>query len=76
MSRFQDSAVVELPFRIETISDVAAPDGSSSVWQQYTISQGPNTITGLRPGTRRDVEPQLETMVAHLNLRRMGKKVK
>ena len=76
MSRFADSAVIELPFRIETISDAAAPDGSTDVWQQYVISQGSNTITGLRPGSRTDVETQLETMVAHLNLRRMGKKAK
>ena len=76
MSRFADGAVVELPFRIETISEVPAPDGSSDIWQQYVISQGANRITGLRPGTRIDVEPQLEEMVVHLNLRRMGKKPK
>ena len=76
MSRFADSAVIELPLRIETISAAAAPDGSSDVWQQYVISQGSNTITGMRPGSRADVETQLETMVAHLNLRRMGKKAK
>ena len=56
MSRFADSAVIELPFRIETISAAAAPDGSSDVWQQYVISQGSNTITGMRPGSRADVE--------------------
>jgi hypothetical protein len=76
MSRFTDQAVVELPFRVELISEVAAPDGSSDAWQQYVIRQGANTITGLRPGARKDVALQLDEMVERLNLRRMGKKPK
>jgi len=76
MSRFDTTAVLEVPFRVDEISEVPAPDGSGEIWQQYVISQGANTITGLRPGARVDVASQLEEMVARLNQRRMGKKPK
>jgi hypothetical protein len=69
-------AVLDVPFRVDLISEVPAPDGSNDIWQQYVISQGPNTISGLRPGTRVEVAAQLDEMVARLNLRRMGKKPK
>jgi hypothetical protein len=68
--------VLEVPFQIDQISEVAAPDGSSAVWQQYVISQGTNIITGLRPGARAEVAAQLDEMVARLNERRVGKKPK
>jgi hypothetical protein len=68
--------VLDVPFRVDLISDVPAPDGSSDIWQQYVITQGDNTITGLRPGARGEVASQLEEMVARLNQRRMGKKPK
>jgi len=66
-------AVLETPFRIELIAQVPAPDGSDGVWQRYVITQGTNTIVGLRPGTRADVTFQVEDMVARLNERRLGK---
>jgi len=68
--------VLEVPFQVDQISEVAAPDGSKDVWQQYIISQGTNVITGLRPGSRADVAAQLDEMVARLNERRVGKKPK
>ena len=76
MSRLQTLAVLELPFRVDLISQVPAPDGSADVWQQYVISQGTNRITGLRPGERAEVAVQLEQMVTRLNDRRLGKKTK
>jgi hypothetical protein len=76
MSKFEMHALLEVPFRVDLISEVPAPDGSSDVWQQYVITQGGNTINGLRPGARAEVASQLEQMVARLNERRMGKKPK
>jgi hypothetical protein len=57
------------PFRLHTIVEVPAPEGSEGVWQQYVIVQGINTINGLRPGTRSEVSVQIESMVEHLNER-------
>ena len=76
MSRLEPFAVLDLPFRVDLISQAPAPDGSNDIWHQYVISQGPNTINGLRPGSRAEVQSQLEEMVARLNERRMGKKPK
>jgi hypothetical protein len=62
------------PFRLHSIVEVPAPEGSEGEWQQYVIIQGINTITGLRAGTRSEVSVQIEGMVEHLNERfRKGK---
>jgi hypothetical protein len=62
------------PFRLDSISDVPAPEGGEGVWQQYVIVQGANTIIGLRAGTRSEVTLQVEGMVERLNERfRKGK---
>jgi hypothetical protein len=62
------------PFRLDSISDVPAPEGGEGVWQQYVIVQGTNTIKGLRAGTRSEVSLQVEVMVERLNERfRKGK---
>jgi hypothetical protein len=76
MKRLETLPVADVPFRVDLISEVPAPDGGSDIWQQYVISQGDNTITGLRPGARVEVASQLDEMVARLNQRRMGKKPK
>ncbi len=62
------------PFRLRSIVEVPAPEGSEGVWQQYVIVQGNNTINGLRAGTRSEVSVQIGSMVEHLNERfRKGK---
>jgi hypothetical protein len=62
------------PFRLHSIVEVPAPEGTEGVWQQYVIVQGINTINGLRSGTRSEVSVQIESMVEHLNERfRKGK---
>lgn len=76
MKRLETLALLDAPFRVARIVDVPAPDGSGSTWQQYVISQGGNTITGLRPGPRLEVASELDQMVERLNQRRMGKKPK
>jgi hypothetical protein len=57
------------PFRLDSISEVAAPEGAEGLWQQYVIVQGTNTIKGLRAGTRAEVNLQVESMVERLNER-------
>ncbi len=67
-------AFLELPFKLESISRTAAPDGAEGVWHCYVISQGTNTITGVRAGTHAEVSILLEQMIERLNERRSGKK--
>ena len=57
------------PFRLDSISEVAAPEGAEGLWQQYVIIQGTNTIKGLRAGTHAEVNVQVESMVERLNER-------
>jgi hypothetical protein len=65
--------VIALPFTVDSISRTAAPEGAEGVWHSYVISQGPNTIAGVRAGTQTEVTMQLNQMVERLNERRMGK---
>jgi len=67
---------VEDSFRIDEIVRAPAPDGSGAMWHRYVISQGTNTIAGLRAGGHFDVLSQVQAMVERLNLRRMGKRTK
>jgi len=57
------------PFRLDSITEVPAPDGAEGTWQRYVIVQGSNTINGLRSGTLADVKVQIEDVVRHLNER-------
>lgn len=62
-----------VPFRVDSIAQTNAPDGSEGEWHRYVISQGNNTITGVRAGTRAEVGTRLADMVECLNQRRLGK---
>jgi hypothetical protein len=63
----------ELPFKLDSISTAVAPSGATGVWHRYVISQGPNTITGIRAGTQAEVSVLLDEMIARLNDRRAGR---
>jgi hypothetical protein len=65
--------VLELPFKVDSISKTPAPNGTAGIWHSYVISQGPNTIAGIRTGTQAEVTILLEEMVERLNERRAGK---
>jgi hypothetical protein len=66
-------STVELPFRLESIAKAAAPGGAEGVWHSYVISQGTNTIEGVRAGTHAEVARLVHEMVERLNERREGK---
>jgi hypothetical protein len=65
--------VLELPFKMDSIAKTAAPNGAEGAWHSYVISQGANTITGVRAGTQAEVTTQLHGMIERLNERRAGK---
>lgn len=67
-------AFLELPFKLESIARTATPEGAEGVWHCYVISQGTNTITGVRAGTHAEVATLLEQMIERLNERRSGKR--
>lgn len=64
---------MELPFKLESIAKAAAPGGAGGLWHRYVISQGKNTIEGVRAGTHAEVTTLLNDMVERLNERREGK---
>jgi hypothetical protein len=57
------------PFRIDTIQEIDAPAGCDGIWQRYVISQGSNTIVGMRSGAQSDVNRALCDIVERLNVR-------
>ena len=64
---------LELPFKVDSISRAPAPPGAEGVWHSYVISQGMNTITGMRAGTHAEVTTLLQDMIERLNDRRAGR---
>ena len=64
---------VELPFKLDSISKATAPGGAAGVWHSYVISQGANTIAGMRAGTQAEVTTSLHDLIERLNDRRNGK---
>jgi hypothetical protein len=65
---------LELPFKVDSISRASAPAGAEGVWHSYVISQGTNTIKGIRAGTLAEVTALLQDMIERLNDRRAGRK--
>ena len=73
MAHLITSASVEMPFKLDSISETAAPSGATGMWHRYVISQGTNMIDGARAGTHQEVEMRLRELVERLNERREGK---
>ena len=64
---------LEFPYKVDSIAKTPAPAGADGVWHSYVISQGANTIAGVRSGTQAEVATQLHDMIERLNERRAGK---
>ncbi|HEY7639605.1 MAG TPA: hypothetical protein VH814_07765 [Steroidobacteraceae bacterium] len=56
-------------FRLESIDEVEPPEGQEGVWQRYVITQGANTIVGMRAGVQSEVSLLLAQYIERLNLR-------
>ena len=69
------TATPDESFQLDNIERAQAPDGGDGQgWFRYTITQGPNTITGYRQGSQRAVSKAVKEIVLELNERRSGKK--
>ena len=74
MTQFITGARVEMPFKLDSISETAAPSGATGMWHRYVISQqGTNMIDGARAGTHQEVATRVHEIVERLNERREGK---
>jgi hypothetical protein len=65
------SLPVEMPFRLDSLRQTAAPAGCAGIWHRYVITQGAgaNTIEGVRAGTLAEVTCVVDAMLERLNLR-------
>jgi hypothetical protein len=73
VAQFITGACVEMPFKLDSISETAAPSGATGMWHRYVISQGTNMIDGTRAGTHQEVAMRVREIVERLNERREGK---
>ena len=63
------------PFELGIVEPTDAPTGAEGdSWCRYTITQGPNTITGYRQGSVTAVKKAVLAEVAEMNERRGGQK--
>jgi alkylated DNA nucleotide flippase Atl1 len=65
--------LLEVPFRLESLTSAEAPAGADGPWFRYVITQGANEITGLRAGSQTEVQRLVDEMIERLNERRIGK---
>lgn len=65
--------LLEVPFRLASITPAEAPVGSEGSWFRYVILQGENEITGLRAGSQTEVQRLVDDMIERLNERRLVK---
>jgi hypothetical protein len=65
--------LLEVPFRLQSITPAEAPAGSDGSWCRYVILQGENEITGLRAGSQSEVQRLVDEMIERLNERRLVK---
>ena len=62
-------------FELFALEESSAPgDGVPGTWFRYTITQGHNTIVGMRQGSKSSVTIALNEIVAALNERRVGRR--
>jgi hypothetical protein len=71
MASPDDSAhqTLQAPFCLTTLDEVAAPDGCEGIWHRYVITQGSNTIVGMRCGGQNEVSLMVKSIVERLNQR-------
>lgn len=62
-------AILESPFRLDSLEAVPAPQGCEGTWQRYVITQGENRIVGMRAGTHSEVTVILTQYLERLNER-------
>jgi hypothetical protein len=65
--------LLEVPFKLASITPADAPVGSEGAWCRYVILQGENEITGLRAGSQSEVQRLVDAMIERLNERRLVK---
>ncbi len=63
------SEILQAPFRLDSLEDVAPPSGCEGTWYRYVIKQGENVIVGLRAGAHSEVSATVSAYVDRLNLR-------
>ncbi len=65
------------PYKLKSILKAKAPAGTEGIgWHRYVITQGTNTITGHRQGSREGVTVAVEEILVQLNERRLNKQVR
>src|SRR5689334_2439326 len=63
------SPAPDTPFSLTALDEVAAPEGCEGIWHRYVITQGTNTIVGMRCGRQGEVSLMVNSIVQRLNLR-------
>ncbi len=69
-----ESPVSGQPYEIVSVRRAKPPPGAEgSNWHRYVITQGINTIQGIRQGDLKTVTWAVEEIVGQLNARRLGR---
>lgn len=69
MTEVTSQETPDMMFRLESVKEAPAPQGGEGVWHRYVITQGVNTIVGMRAGMLGEVQTALQGFVQRLNAR-------
>ena len=62
-------------FALSAVDQAEPPvEGETGTWHRYTITQGPNVITGYKKGSRTAVTRAVKAIIVELNERRYGRR--
>ena len=69
--------LIEDDYQIVSVDSTVPPESMSGTgWHCYVIGQGANTIRGYQQGSLEAVRQSVEEIVARLNERRLGSRVR
>jgi hypothetical protein len=67
--RVATRGAAEATYQLQSVDEAPAPPGQVGIWQRYVITQGGNTIVGMRAGLPAEVSLVAAGFVDRLNAR-------
>lgn len=70
MSASAVRSMINSLYEVISIDKTEAPEGMEGKnWHRYVIERGTSVVTGIKPGTQKQVTEHVQNMVAELNAR-------
>lgn len=65
----QESRVSKVEYQVVSVTKTTPPEGEKGNWHSYVIERGTTVLTGMRPGTQKQVTEHAKQVANDLNSR-------